>query len=56
MLILGLGNEPVQKLFNINLALQIGDFQLQGIALAALVGIVLNILWNLKGTKNTGEV
>ena len=56
MLILGLGNEPVQKLFNINLALQIGDFQLQGIALAALVGIVLNILWNLKGTKEIGEV
>lgn len=56
MLILGLGNEPVQKLFNINLALQIGDFQLQGIALAALVGIILNILWNLKGTKEIGEV
>ena len=56
MLVIGIGNESIQKLFDINIAIQIGSFQLQGIGLAALVGIVLNILWDLKGNKNTGEM
>lgn len=56
ILVIGIGNESIQKLFDINIAIQIGSFQLQGIGLAALVGIVLNILWDLKGNKNTGEM
>jgi uracil permease len=56
MLVIGMGNDSIQKLFDINIAIRIGSFQLQGIGLAALVGIVLNILWDLKGNKNTGEM